>query len=108
MTAVILILSIYAGFIPLIFTIANRITYGPLLNDKEHLALIEKKVKYDCKLNMYNPTILTSGRLPYVSNVVFSLFGKYYMNEVGVIPRWTKMHKLIRQAFIDALDTKVD
>jgi hypothetical protein len=104
MITVALVLIAFVGFFIIAFTIPNRIVYGPLLNDKEHLALIEKKVKYDCKLNRYNPRILRSGKLPYVSTVVFSFFGYYYMDEVGVIPRWSKMHKLIKQAFIDALD----
>lgn len=53
------------------------------------------------KLNPYNMSILTGS--PYIAKVSFSLFTKYYIDGVGTVWRWSKLHKRIEEYYKIAL-----
>lgn len=48
-------------------------------------------------LNEFNPSILSTNC--YIANVSFSIFSKYYISELGTIPRWSKLHKRVNEYF---------
>ncbi len=53
------------------------------------------------RLNSYNASILSTNR--YITNVPFSLFTKYHIEDLGRIPRWSKLHKQVNRYFSIAL-----
>lgn len=51
-------------------------------------------------INQYNSSILMDwSKYPLargISTLPFSIFSKYYINDIGIIPRWSKLHKQIK------------
>jgi hypothetical protein len=79
----------------------SKLSIGWFLSDKNHLASLAQKLpKYtlnsksiinDYSYNNYDPN--------FISDSIPSLLSKYYIDGVGLVPRWSKMHKLISQRF---------
>lgn len=69
--------------------------YGPVYDnsnfslDNYELNLLDKSIISDC--GNFNA--------PYISNVPFSLLFKYYISDYGVVPRWSALHKQIKNKF---------
>lgn len=54
----------------------------------------------DLKLNMYNKKILSWNSLAYdFISYAPSILCKYYINDVGMVPRWSKLHKKINEYY---------
>lgn len=87
------------GFVA-IMELVTFVIYGGFVS--KHIAdvymiLDESKLR----LNQFNPSILATNR--YISNVPFSLFSKYYINGLGTVPRWSKLHKRVNEYFAIAV-----
>lgn len=68
---------------------------GKWLSDKKYLPVVENLLKHG---EIYKNIIYTSDvdiDRPYIGIVNLSILAPYRIQDVGVIPRWTKMHKLI-------------
>jgi len=51
-------------------------------------------------LNSYDSTILShSGKKPYIAQTQFSMLCKYYISKRGMVFRWSKLHKKIKQHY---------
>lgn len=58
----------------------------------------------DYSLNQFNSTIINAydnqEKTPYISTTPFpSLLFKYYIENNGIVPRWSRLHKKIDQKF---------
>lgn len=51
------------------------------------------------ELNSFDSNMIYIGNLPYITNVPFDILGKYYIYDIGIVPRWSKSHKLIKAEF---------
>lgn len=98
MQAIIILLIITT----ILFIFARIITcsiYGPTLSDETWVPILEIQIKKGSKLNYYNSSIMSIGNLPFIAKVPFDIISYYYIEEVGVIPRGSKAHKLIKSEF---------
>lgn len=55
------------------------------------------------QLNRFSASILNTGTKAYIATVPFSLFSKYHINELGTVPRWSKLHKQINKYYAIAV-----
>ena len=79
-----------------IMEFATFMVYGGFVSKQitdVYMNLDENKLR----LNQFNPSILSTNC--YISNVPFSLFSKYYISGLGIIPRWSKLHKRVNEYF---------
>ena len=57
-------------------------------------------------LNHLDCSILNGGiNKPFVSDVGFSIFFKYYVYKIGAVPKWSKTHKRIDDKFTELLSS---
>jgi hypothetical protein len=73
------------------------------LNDKDDLQNVRRLLKHG---ENYSGLIYNQN-LPYIggqNHMTFSLLTKYYIEGVGVIPRWTKMHHEISNWYDSVLN----
>jgi len=94
----VIIISIVVLFI-LILRLATWMTYDSLIKDEEWVPILEKQIQKGSKLDSLCYDIIYIGKLPYISNVPLDILGKYYISSIGVVPRWSKSHKLIKAEF---------
>lgn len=76
---------------------ASYIVYGSFINkQKQNRYMNLNKDEY--RINSYDNSILS---IPgtFISNVQFGIFAKYYIYEVGVVARWSKLHKKINEYY---------
>jgi hypothetical protein len=76
---------------------------GVPIPDKLVSKLLEENMKYDIRLNEYNSSIIYIGGLPYIAKAPFKILFPYYIEGLGVVPRWSKSYKLIKKAFTQEL-----
>lgn len=79
--------------------VATYTTYGPLIKDEVWAPVLEKQIQKGSELNPFDSNIINIGNLPYISNIQFDVLGGYHINCIGVVPRWSKSHKLIKAEF---------
>ena len=74
---------------------SNIIVYGWFIskNTTEVFMKLEEK---NLRLNQFNSSILSTN--PYITNH-FSLFAKYYIKGLGIVPRFSKLEKKIDEYF---------
>jgi len=73
--------------------------YGPFIFDKIWQPVLECQIKKGSRLNMFNSSIIQIGDLPTISNISFGILGYYYIEDIGIVPRGSKCHKLIKSEF---------
>ena len=96
MTPFLVIIVLVLGVVRL----ATYMIYGSLIKDEVWAPILEKQIsKNQTRLNMFSSDIINIGDLPYISNIQFDILGYYYINGVGIIPRWSKSYKLIKAEF---------
>ncbi len=88
----------------LIFWIATIFTYGWYISDESIYDVLQRHKTSKISLNMFNASIINIGNMPYISSLPASLSCKYYISGMGIIPRWSKSHKLIKQCYKEALE----
>lgn len=90
----IIIIALFIIF--LVSEISNFIVYGNFVSKEIkniYMNLDESKLR----LNIYDPSILSTKC--FITNVPFGIFSKYYINGVGTVPRWSKLHKRINEYY---------
>lgn len=85
--------------------LSKLICYGGYITDLEIYNSLVKHKDKNIRLNQFNPNIIDLGTLPFISTLPMPTFSKYYINNMGMIPRWSKSHKLIEQCFKEALES---
>lgn len=76
-------------------------TYGWFVSKEVtevYMNLDESKLR----LNRFNPSII-SGLPAYIAIIHFSLFSKYHIEGLGVIPRFSQLEKRVKQYYAIAL-----
>ena len=76
---------------------------GPISKDTTDMYMLA--YEDEISLNVFNKSILhINSKIlnRYISTLPFSIFSKYYIYGLGVVPRWSKLHKKINQYFIVA------
>lgn len=57
-------------------------------------------VESDFRLNSVDPTILSMTKNGnFISKLPFRIFAKYYIWNLGIVPRWSKLHKKIDEYY---------
>lgn len=74
--------------------------YGGYVS-KEISSIYMNLEEKDLRLNSFDPTILSCKY--FVSKTHTSLTSCYYINGFGMIPRWSKLHKKIKEYYAIAL-----
>jgi hypothetical protein len=95
----IIILLILTTILFISARIVTRSIFGPILSDETWVPILEIQIKKGSKLNYYDSSIIRIGNLPSISNVPFDIISYYHIENVGVIPRGSKTHKLIKAEF---------
>ncbi len=72
--------------------------YGRPYNDKKILKTIENNVN-SARLNECTNSIIYVADLPYITKISMSVLFKYYINDNGLVFRWSKGAKLIDLCF---------
>lgn len=77
--------------------------YG--LPDKNLNQFVEQNINKYEGLNPYNRTIMSASYkndfgLPFISTT-FSVFSRYYIHDHGIVPRWSKAHKIIKARYAE-------
>lgn len=83
---------------------ANFMTYGKFVSKQitdVYMNLDETKII----LNIYSSSILYISKDCYIARIRFSIFTKYYIEGLGTIPRWSKLHKRVNDYFAIACKT---
>jgi len=81
------------------FRLATWMVYGSLIKDEDWVPILEIQIQKRPELNRFDSDIIYIGKLPYITDVPFDILGKYYISNVGVVPRWSKSHKIIEAEF---------
>ena len=87
----------------IVFEVSTIITYNGFVSKKT----INKYMKLNVKrlrINQYNPKILCTWESTFITNLPFSIFAKYYIDELGMIPRWSKLHRRVKEYFLIAAE----
>lgn len=83
------------------YEIAVLCVYGVWVKNstiKYYLNLDTNKLR----LNQFTHTILTTGNT-FIYAVPFSFFVKYHIDGKGTVPRWSKLHRRIKQYYMIAV-----
>ena len=86
-------------FIIVAMELSTFFVYGGFI-DKEIEEMYMNLDESELRLNIYNPSILSTRY--FITHVPFSFFVKYYINGIGTVPKWSKLHKKINHYFIVA------
>ena len=66
--------------------------------------IIETLENKNVRINQYDYNIFyIEGFSPYIATQPFSLLAKYYVNNLGLVYRWTKAHKVLQNLHNKAL-----
>lgn len=89
--------------------LVTYMVYGSLIKDEVWAPILEKQIsKNQTRLNMFSSDIINIGDLPYISNIQFDILGYYHISGRGVVPRWSKTHKLIKAEFEKAKQKELE
>lgn len=78
--------------------LANYTVFGKYLNRNYDINLD------NYWLNSYDTSMLSAFNMHYITNLPIPIFGKYYIGEIGIVPRWSKLHKKIKNKFKELKD----
>jgi len=82
--------------IPIALEFSTWVVYGGFIS-KEVRDVYMDLDESSLRLNQFNPSILSTNC--YITDVPFSLFSKYHIQGLGTIPRWSPLHKRVKQYF---------
>jgi hypothetical protein len=91
-----------------VFRLSTWMVYGSLIKDEEWIPILEKQIQKSSELNQFDSNMIYIGNLSYITNIPFDILGYYYISGEGVIPRWSKSHKLIKAEFEKCKQKKLD
>lgn len=77
------------------FEVASLAVHGKFLSDRETVPYLEKYLPTS-NLNRFGNKML-SGMPEFIADIYPPLCSKWYINNYGQIPRWSKAHKLIEK-----------
>jgi len=92
-------------FLPIILVIvcvtrlSSYMIFGSFIKDEEWVPILEKQSQNGSSLNPFDSDMIYIGKLPYITHLPFDILGKYYISSIGIVPRWSKSHKLIKAEF---------
>jgi len=91
-------------FIALVSEVSNIFTFDGYIKKQKRDKLLSSVKNYD-NLNRYDKRILKNSSELYnfgchfITTTCFGIVAKYYINDVGMIPRFTKLHYLVKEKF---------
>lgn len=95
-------------FILVMTSLVSLSVYGRLISDSRLESLFNDVRVSDYRLNRYSDKIIwakvTSHN--FIAITGLNLMGKYYINDIGTIPRWSKWTKIIDEHRRDLLERK--
>ena len=98
-------ITLYIIAVFLAFTeIPTFLTYGGFISGHIAESLMHLN-EGELRLNMYNPSILAT--TPYISTHG-SVFSKYHVENLGVVFRWSKLHKRIEEYYAIAIKNQIN
>lgn len=83
----------------LIVELSTIIAYGKIISSKESKKYLNLNIK-DLTLNSLDSRIIMLYNIPelkhtFISTINTSIISKYYIDDIGIILRWSKLHKQI-------------
>jgi hypothetical protein len=78
--------------------------YGWYIGGSPYDSIQKEKLK-ECELNIFNSKIMHIGDLPFVSGNT-SILCKWHIFGIGMIPRWSKVHKLLESTHKELIEKK--
>jgi len=95
------IILIILGIIT-IWDLISISVYGWYVKDKEIYQYL-KDNSNNLRVNMYDNNIFHVGNGPYIRTVPPTFTAKWHISGIGLVPRWSKTHKLINELHLKAL-----
>jgi hypothetical protein len=80
----------------ILFLLATLDTYGWFISKMTTNVFMNLDTT-KLKLNPYNRSIISTD--PFINRLPIPLLSKYYINGLGQIPRWSKLHKKINEYY---------
>lgn len=96
------IATVLASFVLVIGEIASIATYGWFLSSGKWSEYVMKQMD-DGYINSYNVRIVGFNGHGYLSTCSLSLLAKWYVYDVGLIFRWSKLHRLVEEKYMKKL-----
>lgn len=85
--------------------ISSFSVYGKFVS-KEVEDIYMKLDESKLRLNSLNPQILSTTY--FIAPIPFGILCKYYINGIGSVPRWSRLHKRITQYYVIALKNEIE
>jgi len=95
MTTIIALTIALTGVL-LMSSLPSLMIYGKPISEKT-LDIFFRMSLLKYKLNKFNTSMFYGFNLPYISSISFCIFAKWYVDDYGTIPRWSKWHKIINE-----------
>lgn len=92
-----MILGIFLMILVIVTQCVYHLVYGSYINkQKQNRYMNLNNDEY--RINSFDNSILS---IPgtFISNVPFGIFAKYYIYEIGMVLRWSKLHKKINEYY---------
>lgn len=104
-----------ATFIEILFVLIGLIAVSEFATVISMGRFIPKKIRNafmhldttKMRLNRYDPSILNLNKNMWVTNTPLSILSKYYINNFGTVPRWSKLHREIERYYEEVLSLKI-
>ena len=93
-----LLISFFISFAILVFVFefASFMTYGWFIDNKALEEALDHHIPKGCTINSYDLNIITIGDMPFISTAKADVLGKYYVDGVGRVSRFSFAHKRIK------------
>lgn len=95
--ATLLIMSILSFYV-------NRSVYGKFVDDKKAVSyIVRAKNARRIRLNQFDDSIMQikNGSFIAIHRCIGLPISKWYIHDVGIVPRWTKTHRLIEKIYAE-------
>jgi len=99
MITIFITLLIGVLYIQIVFLICSIIIYGRFISNKKLSTILKDvDIKNDCNINRYSKNIFYIKDYPFISKTSnLSLFTNYHIDEMGLVPIWSKYNKELKK-----------
>jgi hypothetical protein len=95
MESVLLAFCITVPILIFVFEFASFMTYGWFIKNDVLEEALDHHIPNGCTINPYDLNIITIGNMPFISTCKADVLGKYYVDGVGRVSRFSSAHKRI-------------
>ena len=88
-TAIVLLIGLF-----ILFLLSEIATYGLFISKEDEKNFLDMDYS-ESYLNPYDKTIIDVGS-HFITNLPIGFFAKYYISDIGIIPRWSPLHNKVK------------